>query len=137
MSFGPTAKCFFCGGVYYVEKLASHEFICSMRPGRLTVMKAADMACKSHPEASADFALLVRLVWQIRDAYRTEQPLARLTDPRLIFRASLKRKEKGRGKVRTHKQSECCTRSLAQRRSQPKPSLECPLGNYRGHSMGR
>ena len=96
MSLGPTARCFFCGGVYYVEKLASHEFICSMRPKLLTVMKAVEMARESHPEASADFALLVRLVWQIRDAYRTEQPSARLTDPRLIFRASLRRKKKRR-----------------------------------------
>jgi hypothetical protein len=35
MSLGPTSKCFFCGASYYTEKLASHEFICSMRPRRL------------------------------------------------------------------------------------------------------
>ena len=85
MSFGTTAKCFFCGGVYYVEKLASHEFVCSMRPRRLTVRRAVAMAVESRPGAAKDRALLVRLVWQIRDAYRTEQPFVHLTDPRLIF----------------------------------------------------
>jgi hypothetical protein len=48
-----------------------------------------EIAVESHPAASKDPALLVRLVWQLRDAYRTEQPFARLTDPRLILRASL------------------------------------------------
>ena len=84
VSFGSTAKCFFCGGVYYVEKLGSHEPICSMRPRRLTVGRAVEMAVASRPEASKDKALLVRLVWQLRDAYRTEQPFTHLTDPRLI-----------------------------------------------------
>lgn len=87
MSFGPTARCFFCGGVYYVEKLSSHELICSMRPKRLTVRRAVAMAVESRPEAARDRTLLVRLVWQIRDAYRTEQPFAHLTDPRLILRS--------------------------------------------------
>ena len=94
MSFGPTARCFFCGTFYYVEKLASHEIICSMRPRRLTVRKAVEIAVASRPGSSKDSALLVRLVWQIRDAYRTDQPLARLTDPRLIFRASLRRRKR-------------------------------------------
>lgn len=96
MSFGPTARCFFCGRFYYIEKLGAHEPICSMRPRRLTVRRAVEMAVESHPAASRDRALLVRLVWQIRDAYRTEQPIARLTDPRLIFRASLQRRRKQR-----------------------------------------
>jgi hypothetical protein len=85
MSLGPTAKCFFCRGAYYVEKLASHEFVCSMRPQRLTVVRAVEMVVGSNPEASKDGALLVRLVWQVRDAYRTEQPFVHLTDPRLIL----------------------------------------------------
>jgi hypothetical protein len=94
MSLGPTSKCFFCGAVYYTEKLAPHEFICSMRPRRLTVRKAVEMVVASCPEASRDLALLVRLVWQLRDAYRTEQPFARLTDPRLIIRTSLQGRKK-------------------------------------------
>ena len=96
MSFGPTARCFFCGRFYYVEKLGSHEPICSMRPRRLTVRRAVEMAVESHPAASRDRGLLVRLVWQLRDAYRTEQPFVHLTDPRLIFRASLQGRRKQR-----------------------------------------
>ena len=100
MSLGPTSKCFFCGASYYTEKLASHEFICSMRPRKLTVQKAIQMAIQMaiayKPESSKDPALLVRLVWQLRDAYRTEQPFARLTDPRLILRESLQRRRKQR-----------------------------------------
>ena len=96
MSLGPTSKCFFCGASYYTEKLASHEFICSMRPRKLTVQKAIQMAIVYKPESSKDPALLVRLVWQLRDAYRTEQPFARLTDPRLILRESLQRRRKQR-----------------------------------------
>ena len=96
MSLGPTSKCFFCGASYYTEKLASHEFICSMRPQRITVKRAIQMAIAYKPESSKDLALLVRLVWQLRDAYRTEQPFARLTDPRLIFRASLQGRRKQR-----------------------------------------
>ena len=94
MSLGPTSKCFFCGASYYTEKLASHEFVCSMRPSKLTVQKAIQMAVAYKPESSKDPALLVRLVWQLRDAYRTEQPFARLTDPRLVLRASLQRRRK-------------------------------------------
>ena len=96
MSLGPTSKCFFCSASYYTEKLASHEFICSMRPRNLTVHRAIQMAIAYKPESSKDPALLVRLVWQLRDAYRTEQPFARLTDPRLILRASLQRRGKQR-----------------------------------------
>ena len=96
MSLGPTSKCFFCGASYYAEKLASHEFVCSMRPRKLSVQKAIQMAIAYRPESSKDPALLVRLVWQLRDAYRTEQPFARLTDPRLIFSASLQRRRKKR-----------------------------------------
>ena len=94
MSFGPTGRCFFCGAVYYVEKLSSHEIICSMRPKRLTVRKAVEIVVESYPVASRDKALLVRLVWQIRDAYRTEQPFAHLTDPKLILRVPLPRRKK-------------------------------------------
>ena len=96
MSLGPTSKCFFCGASYYTEKLASHEFVCSMRPRKLSVQKAIQMAIAYRPESSKDPALLVRLVWQLRDAYRTEQPFARLTDPRLIFGASHQRRRKKR-----------------------------------------
>ena len=96
MSLGPSSKCFFCGAFYYTEKLASHEFICSMRPSKLTLQKAIQMAIAYKPESSKDPALLVRLVWQLRDAYRTEQPFAHLTDPRLILRASLLRGRKRR-----------------------------------------
>ena len=96
MSLGPTSKCFFCGAFYYTEKLASHEFICSMRPSKLTLQKAIQMAIAYKPESSKDPALLVRLVWQLRDAYRTEQPFARLTDPRLILGASLQGRRKQR-----------------------------------------
>ena len=96
MSFGSTSKCFFCGASYYMEKLASHEFICSMRPRNLTVERAIQMAIAYKPESSRDLALLVRLVWQLRDAYRTEQPFARLTDPRLILGASLQGRRKQR-----------------------------------------
>lgn len=85
MSFGPTGRCSFCGGVYYTQKLAVHESICSARPRKLTVAKAVRIVIELHPEASKDRALLVRLVWQIADGYRTEFPLTRLTDPRLIL----------------------------------------------------
>ena len=85
MSLGPTSKCFFCGAFYYTEKLASHEFICSMRPRKLTVRTAIQMAIAYKPQSSKDLALLVRLVWQLRDAYRTEQPFAPLTDPALVL----------------------------------------------------
>ena len=52
------------------------------------------MAVAYKPESSKDPALLVRLVWQLRDAYRTERPFARLTDPQLILRTSLQRRRK-------------------------------------------
>lgn len=48
---------------------------------------AVRIAIESHPEASRNSALLVRLVWQIRDGYRTEPTQARLTDPGSIVRA--------------------------------------------------
>ena len=85
MSFGPTGKCSFCGGVYYLQKLAVHESICSARPRRLTVARAVRLAVELHPGASKDRALLIRLVWQIVDGYFTEPPRGRLTDPRLIL----------------------------------------------------
>lgn len=94
MSFGTTGKCFFCGGVYYVEKLASHEFVCSMRPRRPTVREAVAMAVEARRGVANDRVLLVRLVWQIRDAYRTEEPFVHLTDPRLILGTCLPRRKK-------------------------------------------
>ena len=99
MSFGPTGKCTFCGGVYYLQKLAEHELICSMRPKRLTLAKAVRTVIDQHPEASTDMAQLVRLVWQVVDGYLTEPPRARLTDPRLVMRALSRR-----SKVQRHPQ---------------------------------
>lgn len=85
MSLDPTERCNFCGGVYYTWKLVEHESICSLRPKNLTVAKAVGIVVKSHPGASKDRALLVRLVWQIMDGYRTAPPTARLTDPSLVL----------------------------------------------------
>jgi len=85
MSFGPTATCTFCGGIYYLQKLGVHESICSLRPRKLTIAKAVRIAMESHPEVLNDRALLVRLVWQINDGYLTESPRVRLTDPALII----------------------------------------------------
>ncbi|MDV3292653.1 MAG: hypothetical protein LYZ70_00095 [Nitrososphaerales archaeon] len=87
MSYGPTERCSFCGGLYYVQKLAVHEGICSSRPKRLTVGRAVRLAIKSHPEASRNRALLVRLVWQIRDRYRAGPARMRLTEPGRVLRA--------------------------------------------------
>jgi len=87
MSLDPTERCNFCGGVYYSWKLVEHESICSLRPRKLTVARAVRVVVKSHPQASKDRALLVRLVWQILDGYRTAPPMARLTDPKLMLRA--------------------------------------------------
>ena len=97
MSFGPTGKCTFCGGVYYLQKLPVHESICSLRPRRLTVLKAVMIVIGLHPAASKDRALLVRLVWQVMDGYFTEPPSKRLTEPRLILGAARRiRREKRR-----------------------------------------
>ena len=85
MSFGPTGRCSFCGGVYYLQKLAIHESICSMRPRRLTIAKAVATAIRLRPEASKDRALLVRLVLGLVDGYVTEAPRDKLNDPRLIL----------------------------------------------------
>lgn len=93
VSFQPTARCHFCGGTYYLDKLAVHEAICSLRPKRLTVMGAIRLAIRSHPEASSNSALLVRLVWEIRDGYRTEPPRGKLTDPISIARTVLLNKK--------------------------------------------
>jgi hypothetical protein len=87
MSYGPTAKCHFCGGLYYRWKLTFHERICSSRPDRLTVGRAVRIAVASHPEASTNTALLVRLVWEIKDGYRTEPARGRLTEPLSIVKA--------------------------------------------------
>lgn len=97
MSFGPTGKCIFCGGVYYLQKLPVHESICSLKPRRLTVLRAVRVVIGLHPEASKDKALLVRLVWQVMDGYFTEPPSKRLTEPRLILGAAGRvRREKRR-----------------------------------------
>ena len=85
MSYEATARCHFCGGLYYLHKLIVHEGICASRPKRLTIVGAVKLAIGSHPEASSNTALLVRLVWQIIDGYYTEPPRARLTDPGLIL----------------------------------------------------
>jgi hypothetical protein len=85
MSLDTTERCAFCGNVYYLWKLVEHEFICSLRPKKLTVAKAVRIVVKSHPGASKDRTLLVRFVWQILDGYRTAPLMARLTDPRLVI----------------------------------------------------
>ena len=87
MSPEPTGRCHFCGGVYYLWKLKIHERICSSRPDRLTVGRAVRIAVDRHPEASTNTALLVRLVWEIKDGYRTEPANGRLTEPLSIVRA--------------------------------------------------
>lgn len=82
----PVGTCRFCGYMYYIWKLSVHEPVCTLRPRRLTVIKAVKMAIKSSPRAAKDRALLVRLVWQMVDGYHTEPPPTRLTDPGLIVR---------------------------------------------------
>jgi hypothetical protein len=81
MSLDPTERCIFCGNVYYLWKLVEHESICSLRPKKLTVAKAVGIVAKSHPEASKDRALLLRLVWRALDGCRTAPPTAGLADP--------------------------------------------------------
>jgi hypothetical protein len=83
-SFGPTERCLFCKSRYYEDKLRDHVAICSMRPRNLTVRRTVKIALEANPAASTNRALLVRLVWQIRDAYMTDHPLRRLTDPERI-----------------------------------------------------
>lgn len=100
MSFTwPTERCIFCGDVYYLQKIADHESICSMRPPRrLTIVKAVRVAVDSHPAALRDGALLVRLVWRVKDGYFTELPLRHLTEPRLILATMKRIRRKGRKK---------------------------------------
>jgi len=86
MFYGPTERCLFCKSQYYVDKLIAHEAICSLRPRRLTVEEAVKIAVESYPAALTNRALLVRLVWQIRDGYWSEPPRGRLTDPDSITR---------------------------------------------------
>ena len=86
MFYGATERCHFCGSIYYLEKLRGHEAICSSRPSRLTVKEAVRIAVQSNPAASTNTALLVRLVWQIKDEYWSEPPRRRLTDPDSITR---------------------------------------------------
>ena len=86
MFYGPTERCLFCKSQYYADKLNSHEAICSMRPRKLTVAEAIRIALESHPAASTNRALLVRLVWRINDGYFSEPPRGRLTDPESIIR---------------------------------------------------
>jgi len=75
--------------MYYLEKLRDHEAVCSSRPRRLTVGEAVRIAVESNPAASTNTALLVRLVWQIKDGYCSEPPRGRLTDPGSIIRELL------------------------------------------------
>ena len=103
MQRDPTGKCTFCGGVYYLQKLAVHESICSLRPRRLSVLKAVRIVIGMHPQASKDRALLVRLVWQVMDGYFTEPPSKRLTEPRLILRAARRIRREKRRNGRTAK----------------------------------
>jgi hypothetical protein len=84
-SFGPTERCLFCKSRYYVDKLRDHVAVCSMKPKDLTVQRTVKIALEANPAASTNGALLVRLVWQIRDAYLTDSPLGRLTDPECIM----------------------------------------------------
>jgi len=86
MFYGPTERCHFCRSIYYLEKLRDHEAICSSRPSRLTVKEAVRIAVESNPAASTNTALLVRLVWQIKDGYCSEPPRDRLSDPESIIR---------------------------------------------------
>ena len=86
MSYGPTGRCHFCRSMYYLEKLRDHEAACSSRPRRLTVGEAVRIAVETNQAASTNTALLVRLVWQIKDGYWSEPPRGRLTDPDSITR---------------------------------------------------
>jgi hypothetical protein len=85
-SFGPTERCLFCRSRYYVDKLRDHVAVCSMKPRNLTVRRTVKIALEANPAASTNRALLVRLVWQIRDGYLTNHPLVRLTDPERAMR---------------------------------------------------
>jgi hypothetical protein len=82
----PTGRCHFCRSLYYLEKLRDHEAACSARPRRLTVGEAVRIAVETNQAASTNTALLVRLVWQIKDGYCSEPPRDRLTDPESIIR---------------------------------------------------
>ncbi|MDG7014047.1 MAG: hypothetical protein JRN11_01410 [Nitrososphaerota archaeon] len=73
MSFGPTARCFFCARFHYVEKLGSHEPICSMRPRRLTVRRAVSMAAARLASAAGGEPLYKRL--RRRAKYRLPVPM--------------------------------------------------------------
>jgi hypothetical protein len=72
--------------MYYLEKLREHEAACSSRPRRLTVGEAVRIAVETNQAASTNTALLVRLVWQIKDGYCSDPPRDRLTDPESIIR---------------------------------------------------
>lgn len=87
MSLGPTERCMFCKSRYYLEKLREHEALCSSRPGRFTVRDAVRIAIDSNPAASTNRALLVMLVWRLKDGYCCNgAPRDRLTDPERITR---------------------------------------------------
>jgi hypothetical protein len=86
MFYGPTERCHFCRSIYYLEKLRDHEALCSSRPSRLTVKEAVRIAVESNHAASTNMALLVRLVWQIKDGYWSDPPRDRLTDPGSIVK---------------------------------------------------
>ena len=50
MSFGPTGRCTFCGGIYYLEKLPAHEMICSRRPSQKQLAGAVRASAKEGHE---------------------------------------------------------------------------------------
>ena len=61
-----------------------------MRPKRLTATEAVRQVLMKNPAAWDDHALLVRLVWEMKDAYFTDEPAdmrGRLTDPWTIVKA--------------------------------------------------
>lgn len=98
MSSAPTGRCRFCGGVYYLQNLQTHESICSRRPRPLGLARAVKLALEQHPMAAGDKALLVRLVWQIFNGYRTDPPRTKLTDPALILARARSLRKKRRPK---------------------------------------
>ncbi|MDG7023037.1 MAG: hypothetical protein JRN45_00790 [Nitrososphaerota archaeon] len=81
-----TRRCRFCGGTYWVEKIADHEALCSARPRKLSLKEAVEAVLRSEPAAATNSALLVRRVWELKDGYRTPEPGRDLADPWSIVR---------------------------------------------------
>lgn len=48
MSFGPTGRCKFCDGIYYLEKLPDHEMTCSRRPTKQPARVVSASVEKGH-----------------------------------------------------------------------------------------